>query len=59
MKTVVLISANAEWRVVRELYPDLKLQQSPYGEYADLALPSQSVTLFHGGWGKISAAATT
>jgi adenosylhomocysteine nucleosidase len=59
MKIVVLISANAEWRVVRELYPDLILQRSPYGEYADLSLPSQSVTLFHGGWGKISAAATT
>jgi adenosylhomocysteine nucleosidase len=58
MKIVVLISANAEWRVVRELYPDLEFQQSPYGEYADLALPAQSVTLFHGGWGKISAAAT-
>src|SRR5689334_10802652 len=58
MKIIVLISANAEWRVVRELYPDLQLQQSPYGEYADLALSSQTVTLFHGGWGKISAAAT-
>lgn len=58
MKIVVLISANAEWRVIRELYPDLKFEQSPYGEYADLTLPSQTVTLFHGGWGKISAAAT-
>jgi adenosylhomocysteine nucleosidase len=58
MKIVVLISANAEWRVVRELYPTLDLQQSPYGEYAELNLPLQSVTLFHGGWGKISAAAT-
>lgn len=58
MKIVVLISANAEWRVVRELYPDLVLQQSPYGEYADLSLSSAVVTLFHGGWGKISAAAT-
>jgi adenosylhomocysteine nucleosidase len=58
MKVIVLISANAEWRVVRELYPDLELQQSPYGEYADLSLSSQALTLFHGGWGKISAAAT-
>lgn len=58
MKTVVLISANAEWRVVKELYPDLKIQHSPYGEYADLNVDSRSVTLFHGGWGKISAAAT-
>jgi adenosylhomocysteine nucleosidase len=59
VKIVVLISANAEWRVVRELYPDLDLQASPFGEYADLNLSSRSITLFHGGWGKISAAATT
>jgi adenosylhomocysteine nucleosidase len=58
VKIVVLISANAEWRVVRELYPDPDLQRSPFGEYAELNLPLQSVTLFHGGWGKISAAAT-
>lgn len=58
MKTVVLISANAEWRVVKELYPGLALQQSPYGEFADLILNLQPLTLFHGGWGKISAAAT-
>jgi adenosylhomocysteine nucleosidase len=58
VKIVVLISANAEWRVVRELYPNLDLQQSPFGEYAELSLSGRSVTLFHGGWGKISAAAT-
>jgi adenosylhomocysteine nucleosidase len=58
VKIVVLISANAEWRVVRELYPDLDLQGSPFGEYAEVNLPLRSVTLFHGGWGKISAAAT-
>jgi adenosylhomocysteine nucleosidase len=58
VKIVALISANAEWRVVRELYPDLTLQRSPFGEYADLFIGAQPLTLFHGGWGKISAAAT-
>jgi adenosylhomocysteine nucleosidase len=58
MKIVVIVSANAEWRVVKELYPDLNLQQSPFGEYADLELETWNLTLFHGGWGKISAAAT-
>ena len=58
MKTVVIISANAEWRVVKELYPELELQGSPYGEFADLNLGPRQLTLFHGGWGKISAAAT-
>jgi len=67
MNTVVLISANAEWRVVKELYPNLEIQRSPYGEFAHLTFePSarsrqhlRPLTLFHGGWGKISAAATT
>ena len=58
MKTVVIISANAEWRVVKELYPDRELQGSPYGEFADLNFGPRQLTLFHGGWGKISAAAT-
>ncbi len=59
MKTVALISANAEWRVVKELYPNLEIQNSPYGEFANLTLDTQHLTLFHGGWGKISAAAST
>jgi adenosylhomocysteine nucleosidase len=61
MNVAVIISANAEWRVVKELYPDLEIQQSPYGDFADLPSPTLNVkrlTLFHGGWGKISAAAT-
>ncbi len=58
MKTVILISADAEWRVVKELYPNLEIHTSPYGEFADLTLNTRHLTLFHGGWGKISAAAS-
>ena len=66
MNAVVIISANAEWRVVKELYPNLEIQNSPYGEFANLTFdPStgsgqrlRPLTLFHGGWGKISAAAS-
>ena len=58
MKTVIIISANAEWRAVKELYPNLELQNSPYGELADIIIENRPLTLFHGGWGKISAAAT-
>jgi adenosylhomocysteine nucleosidase len=58
MNIVVIISANAEWRVVKELYPNLEAQQSPYGEFANLTFDFRPLTLFHGGWGKISAAAT-
>ncbi|MDO8754557.1 MAG: hypothetical protein Q7J80_11735, partial [Anaerolineales bacterium] len=59
MKAVVLISANAEWRVIKEMYPHLETNQSPYGEFADLTFDLRPVTLFHGGWGKISTAAST
>jgi len=58
MNAVVLISANAEWRAVKELYPNLEIQHSPYGEFAETTLNVKRLTLFHGGWGKISAAAT-
>jgi len=54
MKTVVIISANAEWRSVRAFSPIAAVQQSPYGEWFETEL----ATFFHGGWGKISAAAT-
>ncbi len=67
MNAVVIISADAEWRVVKELYPNLEIQHSPYGEFSHMSFdPSadsgqrlRPVVLFHGGWGKIAAAATT
>jgi len=54
VKAVVLISANAEWRAVKEIVSPAQVFESPYGEYFDL----ETATFFHGGWGKISAAAT-
>ena len=59
MKTVVLISAGAEWRALKELLPELVLQESPFGEFAYTAFGTHRILLFHGGWGKISAAAST
>lgn len=58
MKIVVIISANAEWRVVKELFPDLELHHTPIGEFANLTIGTWHLTLVHGGWGKISAAAS-
>lgn len=54
MQTVVLISANAEWRTIRRLYPLADFQTSPFGEW----FQAEKAVFFHGGWGKISAAAT-
>ena len=59
MNSVIIISAGAEWRVVKELYPTLELHFSPYGEFAEINLNDKPLRLFHGGWGKISAAAST
>jgi len=56
MKVVVIISAIAEWNAVKELYPQLQVFQYPYGEAAKLNLNGWELTLYHGGWGKISSA---
>ena len=52
---VVIVSANAEWREVKKFYPSAHYQTSPYGEYFVLG---KKALIFHGGWGKISAAAS-
>ncbi|WP_374687397.1 hypothetical protein [Promineifilum sp.] len=61
--TVILISANAEWRPVRNRYSHITPLSTPYGEALPLELEVRGrlrpVVLFHGGWGKIDAAAST
>ena len=68
---VILISANAEWEVVCDYFPQQTYFQSPYGEwfyYPPIGYPCREYPskenphpwiLFHGGWGKISAAGST
>ncbi len=60
---LVLISANAEWRGVKEIFPSADCQPSPYGEWFKYRSPHNppdpQVLFFHGGWGKIAAAAST
>lgn len=62
---IVLVSANTEWQVLRELIPDVEIQRSPYGEWfmhpievsaTDSPVP---VIFFFEGWGKIAAAGAT
>jgi adenosylhomocysteine nucleosidase len=64
VKIVVLVSANAEWEGVKPLFPDVKIQRSPFGESLHLTpytwnlIPNAwHLKLFHSGWGKISSAA--
>jgi len=54
-RSVVLISANSEWQAAKEILIPTRIDHSPYGE----TFEAQDLTFFHGGWGKISAAATT
>ncbi len=62
MKNVVIISANAEWQATRKILAPAKVQSTPLGEYFDLkpdaGTHDTEIRFFHGGWGKVSAAAT-
>ncbi|MBN2548695.1 MAG: hypothetical protein JXB15_06040 [Anaerolineales bacterium] len=55
---VVIISADAEWRAARPLFPQAVINASPYGEWLAAEIAARPVIFFHGGWGKISAAAS-
>jgi len=56
MKTIVIVSANAEWNGVKPLFPEAKIEHFPYGECFDTRLDKWHVTFFHAGWGKIASA---
>ena len=54
----ILISANSEWRAIKLLFPDVRIQNSKYGEFFTSYINQHPVTFFFSGWGKISAAAS-
>lgn len=60
---VVIVSADIEWEVVRKLFPTITIGKSPFGEYlhypSELLNSNHKTVVIHGGWGKISAAAST
>jgi adenosylhomocysteine nucleosidase len=56
MKTVILISAIAEWNAVKPLFPDAKIRRFPFGECFDIQLQDERISFFHSGWGKIASA---
>jgi adenosylhomocysteine nucleosidase len=62
-KFVVIISANIEWKILKTLLPPPTLNSSPLGQWFEIDLNVGStiepVLFFHGGWGKIAAAAST
>jgi adenosylhomocysteine nucleosidase len=54
----VIVSADAEWKAVRPLFPEARMARSPYGEYFFAETGDENVLFFQGGWGKVSAAAS-
>ncbi len=58
-RIVVMISADAEWRCVRAFYPEAEAQPSPLGEWLERQVQGRPAVFFHGGWGRIAAAAAT
>lgn len=57
-RVVVLISANAEWKVVRARFTAQPVERSPFGEWFTAEVPGGRAIYFHGGWGKVAAAAS-
>jgi adenosylhomocysteine nucleosidase len=53
--TVVIVSADAEWKVVKEQFPKAHYLPQVYGEYF---VRDAHTVIVQGGWGKISAAAS-
>ena len=58
-KYAIIISANAEWRVIRKVYPNEKYVASPWGEYFYKKIANQKVLFLQEGWGKVAAAGAT
>jgi len=56
VKTVVIISATAEWNGVTPLFPAAKIEHYPYGEYFQVTFNELPITFFHTGWGKTASA---
>jgi adenosylhomocysteine nucleosidase len=61
---VILISADAEWRVVVSQISPSRISHSPYGNwfeyrYSKNDIQNKPVIFFHGGWGKVAAAGST
>ncbi len=60
MKAILIIfSANSEWRSAKAYFKKPKIETYPFGEFFQEIINEAQVILLQGGWGKISAAAST
>jgi adenosylhomocysteine nucleosidase len=58
-RVVIAISAETEWRAVRDFFARDEVACSPFGEWFQLQQDGRELVFLEGGWGKISAAAST
>ncbi len=58
IETVIICSAGAEFRAILPHFPQADVKNSPVGEYFISEINAETVVFLHGGWGKISAAAS-
>lgn len=62
-KIVIIISANAEWKIIRSLFPNENYASTPWGELFQTPIETSRgktpVIFFHEGWGKTAAAGAT
>lgn len=58
-QVVVIISAGAEWKTALSEYNHPVVTPSPIGDHFIARLADRNCLFFHGGWGKVSAAAGT
>ena len=55
----VLISANVEWSTAKKILDPPEIYPTPYGEWFSIKVNNETIAFVQGGWGKISAAAST
>ncbi|HEY0483442.1 MAG TPA: 5'-methylthioadenosine/S-adenosylhomocysteine nucleosidase [Kofleriaceae bacterium] len=58
-RIVALISASAEWKIVRAQLPEAPRHDTPFGEWLVHRIGGEDVVFFHGGYAKVSAAGST
>ena len=56
MDIVIIISAISEWKATKQIFPELEITQSPYGESSKVKINEHEIKIYHSGWGKIASA---
>jgi len=55
---VILISSDFEWQIVKKIVTATEESKTPFGEQFMAQIGRRELLFFHGGWGKIAAAAS-